>query len=286
MEIIKGNNQYDSKLMFQVKSFDINDFLNVEDTAPEKQEHYSILYIEKGKGTHVIDYKTYGISDGAIHFLVPNQVHILKPEGFFKGKQITFTKEFLIYNNFPSHFLSQFHFFKPYGEKPPLRLCNNSMLKLSVIMSRMDDYQSYQQRHTLIALGALFKLFLIECNNSSFSNISVKAPKQTNDSIFHSFCELLENNYRSNHKVKYYSTLINVSPKHLSSIVRKKTGLVAKQYIQNKILSESKKLLLHTEMSIKEISYHVGFNEPLHYSSFFKRRSGISPSQYRGEYFS
>ena len=67
----------------------------------------------------------------------------------------------------------------------------------------------------------------------------------------------------------------------VSKTVRDLTGKVAKDHIQDRLALEAKRLLLHTSLSIKEVAYEIGFEEPLHFSGFFKKRVGVSPSQFR-----
>ena len=73
----------------------------------------------------------------------------------------------------------------------------------------------------------------------------------------------------------------HISTKHLSQTLKNITGKVAKDHIQDRLALEAKRLLLHTSLSVKEIAYEIGFEEPLHFSGFFKKRVGVSPSQFR-----
>ena len=81
--------------------------------------------------------------------------------------------------------------------------------------------------------------------------------------------------------VKFYADQLNVHPNYLNSIVKKQTGLTAKESIQNRLLLETKYLLHSTNLSIKEIANHVGFNDPNYFTSFFSRLENISPGNYR-----
>jgi len=99
--------------------------------------------------------------------------------------------------------------------------------------------------------------------------------------ILRDFKSLVEQKYRKWHQVQNYASEINITPKHLSQTVKNVTGKVAKEYIQDRLVLESKRLLLHTDQAIKEIAYEIGFKEPLHFSNFFKKQTGVSPSDFR-----
>ena len=82
---------------------------------------------------------------------------------------------------------------------------------------------------------------------------------------------LLLQNLNSSRSVKYYANLLAISTKKLNSITKTHWGFTAKEFIEEKIIYESKKILLETPDTIKEISYTLGFTEPTNFNKFFKR---------------
>ena len=84
--------------------------------------------------------------------------------------------------------------------------------------------------------------------------------------------------------VKFYADQLNVHPNYLNSIVKKQTGLTAKESIQNRLLLETKYLLHSTNLSIKEIANQVGFTDPNYFTSFFSKLENISPGNYRSSF--
>ena len=131
------------------------------------------------------------------------------------------------------------------------------------------------------ALGALLQLFLIHCNNSSSVNPSHLDEENSGVCILRDFKHLVDEKYASWHKVNEYAAEVHLSPKYLSQTVKQFTGKSAKEFIQDRLVLEAKRLLLHTELSVKEVAYRIGFEEPLHFSSFFKKKVNISPTLFR-----
>jgi len=74
---------------------------------------------------------------------------------------------------------------------------------------------------------------------------------------------------------------LNISPDHLNRIIKAHSGKTAKELIQNRILIASKRLLYFTNLSTKEIAFELGFSEPSNFSSFFKKLSSFTPSDFR-----
>ena len=101
--------------------------------------------------------------------------------------------------------------------------------------------------------------------------------------ILRNFKQLVDEKFRRWHQVQYYASEINISPKHLSQTVKNVTGKVAKEYIKDRLILESKRMLFHTPLTIKEIAYDIGFKEPLNFSNFFKKQTGIAPSEFRSQ---
>ncbi|MEO0338424.1 MAG: helix-turn-helix domain-containing protein, partial [Bacteroidota bacterium] len=131
------------------------------------------------------------------------------------------------------------------------------------------------------ALGALLQLFLIYTNNTINLDSTQLEEENAGVCVVRDFKELVENKFSKWHKVGDYATKVHLTPKYLSQTVKNYTGKTAKEFIQDRLLLEAKRLLLHTDMSVKEVAYEVGFEEPLHFSSFFKKHAGQSPSKFR-----
>ena len=67
----------------------------------------------------------------------------------------------------------------------------------------------------------------------------------------------------------------------MNHIVKKATGLTAKQTISKRIVIEAKYLLSSTTLSVKEIAYELGFEDANYFISFFKKEQQTTPTQYR-----
>lgn len=124
-------------------------------------------------------------------------------------------------------------------------------------------------------------MFLIYCNNTAALDTYQLDEDNPSVCILRDFNSLVAAQYARWHKVSDYADEIRISPKRLSQTIKSLTGKPAKAVIQDRLLLEAKRLLLHTELSVKEIAYQLGFEEPLHFSSFFKKKAGVSLSAFR-----
>lgn len=257
--------------------------VNGQIDSPHRHDYYTVLLIEKAKGKHVIDYQTFLFQELEIHFVSPGQVHQVALTEKPKGWVMTFSKDFLLKNNIPENFISNINLFKPFGDAPPLKVDKATFNRLLNIVKEIETCLPPHLKYRSRALGALLQLFLIYANNSLKLDDSQLKEDDRGVCILRDFKKLVENRFKKWHKVNNYASEIYISPKHLSQTVKNITGKTAKEFIVDRITLEAKRLLLHTELSIKEISHAVGFEEPLHFSGFFKKNTGISPSMFRKE---
>lgn len=99
--------------------------------------------------------------------------------------------------------------------------------------------------------------------------------------IVRKFSLLLEGNFKQEHEVKFYASALNKSPKTLSNVFAILKQPSPSAIIRNRIILEAKRYLNYTEKSAKEISYELGFENPAHFSRFFKIYAGTNISEYK-----
>lgn len=78
-----------------------------------------------------------------------------------------------------------------------------------------------------------------------------------------------------------FAAQLSVHVNHLNRCVRATTGKTTTDHIAERLASEAKALLRHTDWNIAEIGYSLGFDEPAHFNYFFKKRTGQAPSAFR-----
>lgn len=79
-----------------------------------------------------------------------------------------------------------------------------------------------------------------------------------------------------------FADQLAVHVNHLNRAIRLTTGKTTSDHIFNRLTTEAKVLLKHTNWNIAEISYCLGFDEPAHFNHFFKKHTNLTPSAYRG----
>lgn len=103
-----------------------------------------------------------------------------------------------------------------------------------------------------------------------------------NRSVFNTFCNLLAAHYREQHEVAFYAEKAHLTTRHFSVIIKDIVGLSASDYIEQYLATQAKNLL-HTrpDLSVQQISNHLGFAESPSFCRFFKRHTGKTPNDFR-----
>jgi AraC-like DNA-binding protein len=117
--------------------------------------------------------------------------------------------------------------------------------------------------------------------------MDVKKTHKPSYSLVKDFLGLLENQFPANrfHTIdrspSNYANRLGVHVNYLNKLVKNHLDKTTTQVIADVVFEESKRLLMETSWSIIEVSHALGFSEPNHFSTFFKKRSNKSPSMFR-----
>ena len=97
--------------------------------------------------------------------------------------------------------------------------------------------------------------------------------------VIRQYSLMVEVHYRKEHQVQFYAGLLHKSPKTISNIFSLYSKRTPLQVIQDRIVSEAKRLLYYTDKSVKEIADDLGFEDASHFSKYFKKCTSINPSE-------
>ena len=127
-----------------------------------------------------------------------------------------------------------------------------------------------QKELFLETIGAYLKLFLIECNGNCTSNSDTNTQNiEVGKTLVRKFKELVESHYMTWHQVKNYAELLNVTPNYLNEVIKSAINISAKDFIQERIILEAKRIATFTGKSGKEIGFDLGFDDPSHFRQVF-----------------
>lgn len=247
-------------------------------------EYYAMYLITEDTGWHYIDYKKYPLKKGSFLFLSKNQVQVFEKNDKIQGFVILFSEEFLqkglSYTQIKNYVnLFNYHIYSPLLE---LNEANyNDLLSLTERIKDEYEHEIDEMQGKIISTflnALLFKTERITREKYQFTN------QTQHDKKFILFKDLLEENLVERKDAKFYADRMNISYKHLNDICKTVISKTAKQFITNYLILEIKRYLASSSMSVKEIAYKIGFDEPTNLQKVFKRETGKSALQFRQLY--
>jgi AraC-like DNA-binding protein len=246
---------------------------------PHRKSHYLIVFIRRAGGTRQwIDMEPYILQDNTIYFSNPNNIIVKEEFKELWSTGIAFTSEFLsfqenaAFNNLP---LLQ----NPHNDHE-LLLTTIDVNFVEDMLSKINaEYRrpgEWQQR-MLGAYLTVLLTYLSRLYNEQFKNTGPSAEKL----LLQKFQAKINEHFRELHEVGEYATHLNISAGHLSEVVKAQSGKPAIKHIHDRLVMEARRLLFHTNNSLKEISFDLGFTDASYFNRFFKRETGITPAEYR-----
>ncbi|MFF4343053.1 helix-turn-helix transcriptional regulator [Kitasatospora sp. NPDC001540] len=101
------------------------------------------------------------------------------------------------------------------------------------------------------------------------------------DELFDRFRRAVEEDFTRTHRLESYAARLGYSPRTITRATRQARGCGAKQYIDDRVLLEAKRLLIYTSLPQNTIGKRIGFTHPTAFSAFFRHRTGMTPSEFR-----
>src|SRR5699024_4668176 len=93
----------------------------------------------------------------------------------------------------------------------------------------------------------------------------------TTENLYQKFRQLLSQDKKRSNKVSYYAELLKTSPQNLNASCRKENNQSAAEVLAGYIISQAKRLLLYTDLTVLEIAFDLGFRDNSHFTKYFKR---------------
>ncbi len=250
-----------------------------------KIDFFLILVLMSNRYTHFVDFKSHSLSKGSVLFVAQNQIHHFDEEILnAKGICIIFNNSFFDHGQFYSGGHKFYRLFNYHIENPTLQQSELGLDKLIDLANELwDEYQHPDSEVKYEILYSLLKAFLLKAERAKeFRSISAVKTKWME--IFSEFKRAVESQYPTTRSSKEYAKQLFISYKSLNEIVKRLTGKTAKSFIDDFVTIEIKRYLSSTSLSIKEISYKTGFEEPANLIKFFKKHTNTTPLQFRKQY--
>lgn len=240
---------------------------------PHKHDFFQIMIVTSGTGEHLIDFVNHDVKIGQVFMMKPGQMHIWNLTKNIKGFLVEFNFQSLSFIKDSSRLMHDFSY------SPDVVMIKDKNLfqeivKLAEIM--LKESETKRELHDFCLQGYLssFLVNLLRINQKDLKQEKVI-------SLIEKFRLLLEKNFRSQHAVEFYAKQLNTSPKALTMQLTRSVEKPPRKLIQERLLLEAKRYLAFSDLSIAEIGYELGFEDPNYFTRFFRLQEKMSPAQFR-----
>jgi len=246
---------------------------------PHRHDYYHIMLVKHGRGKHSIDFKTYDIKPNTIFFVSPGQIHTLNIDKEALGYVISFNADFFQLNN-GVQTLSDLPFFHSNTQAPVVYLKAEELGVLDLWENIYEEHLK-QQNNSDKMIRALLDVLLIHV-----ARMHNKTPEGSNTTSqlstqINTLETLIDTNFRALKRVNDYAELMHLSAKHLNSLCKKALNKTVTNLIHQRLILESKRLLLFTDNTITEIAFELGFSDKSYFMRFFKKHTGHTAEMFR-----
>lgn len=275
----------DELIKYKTISHFTNDFGTEPRRLSEEKFAYMIIYVKQGNGDCRIDTDEIPLRPGSILMVNPFAFLHLKNTQLLQGVVLIFTEEFLC----RTHLQEQLLYKTIYG--PNMRCffqLDSNETGLNFIQSQItmfgweyrfgkDVFLKFDLLHNML-LGVILYLHKLQLEREG-QTMDLVEPLAKSQVV--QFIQLLNLHFKKESSLQFYADQMNVTMKQLVLICKKGVGWSPKAIMQEKLLREAKRLLLFDVMSIKELSYELGFSETTNFVKFFQQHTGISPKNFK-----
>jgi len=267
---------------FQIEIFDANRHFQV--VYPHRHDFFEVLYLTKGSGFCVIDSNKYEIIPPCVFFLSRGQAHKLELSHDIEGYIYIFTSDFYQIERSNPNRLIELPFFYTIRQNNPPLLLNSSedVLFLENLFVKGVKEVAKKEKQSLELLRSILDLVLTFCSEL-YPIDDILMFRGKGHLLVKRFYQLLEEKLLLNLTVNEYAGQLAVTPNHLTQTLKLLTGKTSLEIIKSKQLQEIKRLLVHTNLGVSEISNQMNFTDQSYFTKFFKRETGFLPLAFRNE---
>lgn len=245
---------------------------------PHQHDYEELIIGMEGTLEHFIDFKTTDFDAPFVSFVTKGKVHRVIPR--LKADKC---KMWVL--RFKSEFIPEttFQLYSYYHDHANIKMqegiCFDRMVRLSEMM--FDEMQQPIPDLAIIRhlLSALFIMVESERKKQQPDDSTLK----TQSTTFKNFLKILEENYRRPVGVDFYAEKLFMSARNLNLICQNILNQTVTEIIETRKLIEAKNLLIHSDMTISEIGFELGYKEKAYFTNVFKKRTGQTPTEFREE---
>lgn len=275
---IKGHDRLDIIVNENCKLYIPEDILE-KLLKPHKLTHYCFVFLDQGTETYKVDLQDITISDGQMVFGLPNQLFCNPPKGAHNlNYKAAFDENLLalLPNAFP--FL-----LNPLNSNA-ITFAADAKERVKSVFSHLFQLLHTEEPREPEIILAYMNTLLTEFNSAYFEQANQGNLPNSKLSKYIAFKLAVEKNLTERHDVHSIAEKLAMTTSSLYGIVKEFSGVSPKEWMTNRLMLEAQRKLQYSTLSVKELAYELGFNDPDYFSRLFKKSMGKSVSAFLADH--
>lgn len=239
---------------------------------------YQLIWFKKA-GRHYVDYETVDHPDNAIFFINKNQVHNFCESAPNEGYMFQFNDLFIHRQNHESDSWLRYKLFNeigsPYVVPQDYELLAIENLSHCLLVELDDQEYNFEQQ-----IYYLFRTILLKVERLKHAQHPDLPETDPHLSLVIQFKQLIDQNITRNLSIDEFATELGTSSKSLTAYSKKYLQSTPATLIQNRKVLEAKRLLSNHQLTIQEVAYRLGFEQPTYFTKYFKKSTGLTPKEF------
>lgn len=221
----------------------------------------------------------------SMFIFTPKNILQVNSQQYFKADVIAISPDFMRRINIDIK--NMMPLFLKFVENPTLALTPEESRSMRGMIAQIERETRGPETHfSFDIVSGLIAATIYKVGDIMYHYLAEHPEEQNNshnraEEYFKQFTHLLGEHFREERSVGFYARQLCITPKYLTTLIKRISGQSVSEWIDNYVILEAKTLLKYSTMSIQEIAYYLNFPNQSFFGSYFKRNTGMSPSQYK-----
>ena len=223
----------------------------------------------------------------SMFIFTPKNILQVNSQQYFKADVIAISPDFMRRINID--ITNMMPLFLKFVENPALTLTPEESRSMRGMIAQIERETRGPETHfSFDIVSGLIAATIYKVGDIMYHYLAEHPEGQNNshnraEEYFKQFTHLLGEHFREERSVGFYARQLCITPKYLTTLIKRISGQSVSEWIDNYVILEAKTLLKYSTMSIQEIAYYLNFPNQSFFGSYFKRNTGMSPSQYKAQ---